>query len=209
MGRVVYWLNMSLDGFIETRDKSPAWAAPSQEVFQHFIDEGRRAAMILLGRRMYELMAAHWPTADKLPGATEPAKEYSRMWTEKPKVVFSRSHRDVAWNSRLVTRDIAREVIALKQQVDGDMWLGGPSLAATFIEHGLVDEYRLHVWPVVLGGGTPFFPPVPRRVDLRLLEKPHTFADGVVKLRYELAARRPQKLLRAVTSKTARIADTP
>jgi dihydrofolate reductase len=184
MGRVVYWMSMSLDGFIEATDKSPEWAAPSEEVFQHFIDEGRRAATFLHGRRVYELMAAHWPTADKLPGATDATKEFSRIWTEKPKVVFSRSHRDVAWNSRLVTHDIAREVMALKQQVDGDMWVSGPSLAATFIEHGLVDEYRLHVLPVVLGGGTPFFPPVSRNLRLRLLEKPHTFADGVVKLRY-------------------------
>jgi dihydrofolate reductase len=72
----------------------------------------------------------------------------------------------------------------LKQQVDGDIWLGGPNLAATFIEHGIVDEYRLNVCPIILGGGTPFFPPMQQRLRLRLLEKPHTFANGVVKLRY-------------------------
>jgi dihydrofolate reductase len=184
MGWIVYWLNVSLDGFIESEEKSPRWAAPSEEVFQHFLDEGRRAAVFLMGRRTYELMAAAWPTMHEVPGATEAFKEYGRMWTAKPKVVFSRSPREVAWNSRLVTRDVVPEVTALKERVEGDIWLGGPNLAATFIEHGLVDEYRLNVVPFVLGGGTPYFPPPARNLRLRLLEKPHTFANGVVKLRY-------------------------
>lgn len=187
MGRVVYWMSVSLDGFVETRDKRIDWTAPTEELHQHFNDEGRKAAMFLMGRRVYEMMAAYWPTADEAPGASEITKEYARVWREKPKVVFSRSHRDVAWGSRLVTQDIAREVTALKQQVDGDMWLGGPNVASTFIELGLVDEYRLYVRPIALGGGTPFFPEGHGHLGLRLMEKPRTFADGVVQLRYQPA----------------------
>lgn len=185
--RIVYWMSMSLDGYIETKDKTLDWSVPSAEVFQQFVDEGHRAAMFLHGRRVYELMAAHWPTAHKLPGATDADKEFAKMWTEKPKVVFSRSQREVAHNSRLVTHDVAREVTALKQQLHGDIWVSGPTLAATLIEHALVDEFRLLVVPVVLGGGTPFFPAGQRQLRLRLMEKPHTFANGVVKLRYEPA----------------------
>jgi dihydrofolate reductase len=185
VGRVVFWLSVSIDGFIETKDKSLEWSAPSQELMQHFLDEGRQAAMFLLGRRMYDLMAEYWPTADTIPGATSVTKDYASIWREKPKVVFSRSHRDVAWSSRLVTHDVASEVMKLKQQVDGDMWLSGPNLAATFVDLGLVDEYRLYFLPIVLGGGTPFFPSLRRRLRLRLVEKAHTFADGVVRLRYQ------------------------
>jgi dihydrofolate reductase len=185
MGRVVYWLSVSLDGFIETKEKSLEWCTPSQELMQHFVDEGRKAAMFLLGRRTYDLMAEYWPTADAVPGATDITKDYSRIWREKPKVVFSRSPRKLAWSSRLVTQDVAREVTTLKPQVDGDLWLGGPNLAATFIERGLVDEYRVYVLPIALGSGTPYFLSMHRHLRLRLMEEAHTFGDGVVRLRYE------------------------
>ncbi len=184
MGRVVYWLSVSLDGYVETRERAIDWSAPSVELHRFFNDGARGAGMFLMGRRTYDLMAGYWPTADAQPGATEIIKDFSRIWREKPKVVFSRSPREVAWSSRLVTRDVAGEVARLKQQVDGELWVAGPNLAATFIELGLIDEYRLFLVPIVLGGGTPFFPPMEKRLPLRLVDEPRTFPGGVVMLRY-------------------------
>lgn len=184
MGRVVYWLSVSIDGYIETREREIDWSAPSEELHRFFNDSARQAGMFLMGRRTYDMMAAFWPTADTLPDANEITKDFAAIWRDKPKAVFSRSPREVAWNGRLVSENIAAEVNALKVQVEGELWIAGPNLAATFIELGLVDEYRLFLRPIVLGGGTPFFPPMEKRLPLRLIDPPRTFADGVVMLRY-------------------------
>ncbi|HEX8789753.1 MAG TPA: dihydrofolate reductase family protein [Polyangiaceae bacterium] len=187
MGEVIYWLSVSVDGYVETRDKQIDWSAPSEGLHRFFNDTARVAGMFLMGRRTYDMMAAFWPTADQVPGASDLIKEYAGIWREKPKAVFSRSPREVAWSSRLVTGDVAAEVNALKRRVEGEMWLAGPNLAATFAELGLIDEYRLFVRPIVLGGGTPFFPPMDARLRLRLAEAPRTFPEGVVMLRYRLS----------------------
>lgn len=140
----------------------------------------------LYGRRMYELMVDYWPTAETDPSATPAMLEFARIWQNKPKVVFSRTLERVAWNSRLVRDDAAEEAVRLKAAPGFDTDVGGPTLASTLIRRGLIDEYRLFVYPVMLGAGTAFFPALGDRVRLELVET-RTFSSGVVYLRYESA----------------------
>ena len=184
MARLVYMQSVSLDGFTETPDHQIDWGTPDPELQQVILDDARQVSVILHGRRTYDLMAAYWPTADAAPGASPFVAEFAPIWRDTPKVVFSRSAREVAWNSRLVTSDPARVVEALKAEKSGDMWLGGADLAATFVRLGLIDEYRVTVRPVVLGAGTRYLPATNHRIALRLIEPPRTFPDGAVRLRY-------------------------
>jgi len=177
---------VSLDGYIETADHKIDWITIDEEIHRVANDEAREEGMFLYGRRLYDLMAAYWPTADADPSIPEYMAEFARIWRDKPKVVFSKTLQRVDWNSRLVRGDAAAEIRRLKQGSDRDLSIGGPTLAATAIRHGLIDEYRLMVNPVVLGAGTPFFSAVDRPISLRLLER-RSFAAGVVYLRYAAA----------------------
>ena len=184
MGRLIYTLNVSLDGFVETADHSPNWATPDDELFNWFIETTRELDATIYGRRLYEVMAAYWPTAEADPTLPGLRVEFARIWNAMPKVVFSTTLPSVEWNSRLVRGDLAEELARLRQEFVGDIGVGGPTLAAEFIRRGLVDEYRLVVHPVVLGAGTPFFPPLDGPITLRLIET-RTFRSGVVYLGYE------------------------
>ena len=183
MRTLVYSMAVSLDGFVEGRGRELDWSTPDDELHQFWNDQARKSTTALYGRRLYELMAGFWPTADADPDAPATIAEFARLWRAMPKVVFSSTLEEVGWNSRLVRGDAAAEVERLKAEPGGDMEVGGPTLASALIERGLVDEFRLVVHPVVLGGGTPFFPPLERRLALRLVES-RRFGSGVVYLRY-------------------------
>ncbi len=183
MGKLIYSMNISLDGFVETQDHGLDWVLIDEELHTWFNDQARRADAFLYGRRLYEVMTAYWPTAESDPSATESMLDFARVWNAKPKVVFSTSLEKVEWKSRLVTGDVGEELARLRVEFDGDLAVGGPTLASAFIERGLVDEYRLLVHPVILGAGTPFFPVLDRPIGLRLLET-RTFGSGVVYLGY-------------------------
>jgi dihydrofolate reductase len=187
MGRLIYSMSVSLDGFVETPSRSLDWVQVDDELHTVFNDEAREMSAFLYGRRMYELMAGYWPTGETDPAATPAMVEFARIWKDTPKIVFSRTLTDVHWNSRLVRDDAAEEVGRLKAQPGFDMDVGGPTIAATLMRHGLIDEVRLFVQPVILGAGTPFFPPLDARLRLTLLET-RTFGSGVVCLRYEVMA---------------------
>ena len=186
MSKVVYWMTVSLDGFVETTDGKIDWTAPDDELHRFLNESARQLGAFIHGRRMYEEMASFWPTAEKNPSLSEASREFGPIWMRTPKLVFSRTLRHVEHNSRLAEEDPAVEVAKLKQQVEGDLGLGGSTLAATFMKLGLIDEYRLFVRPIVLGGGKPYFPRLDRPLDLRLFET-RTFPGGVVLLRYERA----------------------
>jgi dihydrofolate reductase len=132
----------------------------------------------LYGRRLYELMAAYWPTGESDPAATEPMREFARIWNPMPKIVFSTSLQHVEHNSRLVSGDVGAVLDRLRDEFDGDLDVGGPNLAGQFVRRGLVDEYRLVIHPVVLGAGKPFWPEVEAPLRLRLVET-RTFTSGV------------------------------
>lgn len=184
MSKVVYWMSVSLDGYIESRDHDIGWTAPDDTLHRYFNDEARKAGAFLHGRRMYELMSGYWPTADAVPSASDTIVDFARIWRDKPKIVFSRTLRTVEWNSRLAGPDIGSEVRKLKETTHGDLQVGGAGIAASLMKLGLVDEFLLFVRPIVLGGGTPYFPRLDRPIPLALTES-RAFGGGVTMLRYE------------------------
>jgi dihydrofolate reductase len=187
MGKVIFLMNVSLDGYIETPDHSLDWTIIDDELHTWFNERLRSTEVSVYGRRLFEVMNAYWPTADSDPTATGPMLEFGRIWNAKPKVVVSRSMHEAPPGWRLTSGDPDTILEELRRDFSGDLEIGGPTLAADFIRRGLVDEYQLVVHPVILGGGKPFFPALERPAGLRLLET-RTFSSGVVYLGF--AARR-------------------
>ena len=109
--------------------------------------------------------------------------EFARIWRDMPKIAFSRTLERADWNTTVVREVVPEEVRELKARPGGDMVVGGPDLAAAFIRHGLVDEYRVYVHPVVIGQGRPMFQGIDERLHLRL-DGTRSFGNGVVLLRY-------------------------
>jgi dihydrofolate reductase len=183
MGRIVMPVSVSLDGFHEGPGADLGWQIVDEELHEHFNEELARMSAFLDGRVSYELMVQYWPTADEDPSAARPLREFAGIWRDMPKVVYSRTLTDAAWNSRIVREVVPEEVRAMADAAPGDLALGGARLAGAFRRHGLVDEYRLYVHPVVLGKGTPLFDPAEGPVRLTLVDT-RTFGSGVVLLRY-------------------------
>jgi len=185
MRKVIYSTGLSLDGFIAGPDGEIDWSAPDEELHRFHNEQTRELGAHFCGRRLYEAMV-YWETADQNPAATDVVVEFARIWQALPKIVFSTTLEKVEGNTRLATDGIVEEVARLREQPGKDLAVGGAGLAASFIELGLVDEFRLFVSPVVLGGGTPYFPAVEERIDLELVET-RTFGSRVVYLRYQRA----------------------
>jgi dihydrofolate reductase len=184
MGRLIYALNVSLDGYVETPDKGLDWTVVDDELHGWFNDRMRALDASLYGRGLYETMAAYWPGSASDPDATPVMLEFGEIWRATPRFVFSSSLESVESNSRLVRGgDVGVELGRIREEFDGDLEIGGATLAASFIRHGLVDEYQLIVHPVAIGGGTPYFPPLDAPLRLRQVES-HRFASGVVYLGY-------------------------
>lgn len=185
---LIYSMAVSLDGFIADPDGEIDWAAPDEELLRFHNQQTREIAAHLCGRGLYEDMLP-WETAEQTrSGPLE--VEFARIWKPIPKVVFSTTLQRVEGNARLAGGDVAGEVAALTGQPGpGVVSAGGARLAATLITLDLIDEYQQLVNPVVLGGGTPYFPPLDKRINLELLEK-RTFGSGVVYLRFRRTPRR-------------------
>jgi dihydrofolate reductase len=182
MRKVIYSMGVSLDGFIAGPRGEIDWSAPDEELHRFHNEQTREIGAHFCGRRLYEEMV-YWETADENPSAAEHELEFARIWKNLPKIVFSKTLEKVEGDARLVRDGVAEEVAKLKELPGKDLAVGGAGLASTFIELGLVDEYRLFVSPVVLGGGTPYFPALDERIDLELVET-QTFASRVVYVRY-------------------------
>jgi dihydrofolate reductase len=178
---VIYSMSVSLDGFIAGPGGDIGFSAPDEQLFRFHVEQTRRIGVELMGRRLYEAMLV-WEDAETAPSGADEL-EFARIWKAIPKVVFSTTLEQVEGNARLARDDIAGEVAKLRDQPgEGVVSVGGAGLAARLIELDLIDEYRLFVNPVLLGGGTPYFPPVDRRVELELLET--QTLGRVVYLRY-------------------------
>jgi dihydrofolate reductase len=182
MRKLIYSMGVSLDGFTAGRDGEIDWGAPDEELHRFHNQQTREIGAHLCGRRLYETMV-YWETADANPSAAEHELEFARIWKGIPKIVFSKTLTSVEGNARLVRNGVADEVAKLKDQPGKDLAVGGAGLASGLIRLNLVDEYRLFVSPVVLGGGTPYFPPLDERIDLELVET-RTFGSRVVYVRY-------------------------
>jgi dihydrofolate reductase len=183
MRKLIYSFGVSLDGFIAGPDGEIDWSAPDEELHRFHNQQARELGAHLYGRRLYEVMRP-WETREENPSASEHELEFARIWKSTPKIVFSRTLEKVEGNARLVRDSAAEEIARLKEQPGKDLAVGGAGLASTFMKLGLIDEYRLFVSPVVLGGGTPYFPALDERINLELVET-RTFGSRVVYVRYQ------------------------
>ena len=130
MGRLIYGFNVSVDGYIADAQGSIDWSEPSEELHQYWNDFERETALSIYGRRLYELMSAYWPTADKDPDASPLIVDFASIWRDMPKVVFSHTLESVDWNARLERGDPVEVVTKLKAETDGQMEVAGATLAA-------------------------------------------------------------------------------
>ena len=174
-------MGVSFDGFIADREGNFSWSVPSDEQFAFHLEQVRGLGGVLLGRKLYETMLP-WETDSSLR-ADELRTAFADAWCALPKVVFSRTLDGVEGNARLAAGSVAEEVAAALDATDNDVSIGGAGLAAEAIELGLVDELRIFRNPIVVGGGTPFLPPVTEAVPLELIET-RTFGSSVVYERY-------------------------
>jgi dihydrofolate reductase len=181
---LIYSMSVSVDGFITDRDGAFGWTAPSDELFRFHIEQVRELGGYLLGRRLYETMLV-WETDPSLRD-NEDRAAFADIWCAIPKVVFSRTLDRVQGNARLAEASVAEEAAAALDATDKVVSIGGAGLAAAAIELGLVDELRMFRYPVVVGGGTPFLPPVIEDVPLDLIET-RTFGSRVIFERYRRA----------------------
>ncbi|HEV3002538.1 MAG TPA: dihydrofolate reductase family protein [Solirubrobacteraceae bacterium] len=178
---LTYSMGVSVDGFIADREGAFAWTAPTEELFRFHLAAVRQLGGYLCGRRLYETMLV-WETDPALRDS-ELRAAFADVWCALPKVVFSRTLDRVQGNARLAAAPVAEEVAAALEATGRDVSIGGAGLAAQAIELDLVDELRIFRHPVVVGGGTPFLPPVADDVRLDLIET-RTFDPGVIYERY-------------------------
>src|SRR5215207_7995514 len=169
---LIYSMSVSVDALTSDREGAFAWSVPRDELFRFHLDQVRGLGSCLLGRRLYETMLV-WETDPSLRD-NEDTDAFADVWSALPKVVFRRTLDGVQGNARL-----AEEVAAALDATDKDVEIGGVGLAAAAIELGLVDEMRMFRYPVVVGGGTPFLPPVTEDVPLDLIET-RTFGSRVI-----------------------------
>ncbi|GAB3553877.1 dihydrofolate reductase family protein [Arthrobacter tumbae] len=184
MRNLTFAMNLSLDGYIAAPGDELGWSVSSNELFQWWSDRVGSTDLALYGRKLWETMSSHWPTADQQPDATPAQIEYAGRWRDMRKVVFSSTISTVDWNTRLVTGDAVGEITRLKADDGGPMDIGGATLAAAAMRAGLIDEYVLVTHPVLVGGGTPVFTALDNWVNLSLAEA-RSFPGGVILTRYE------------------------
>jgi len=186
MGNVIAFMHVSLDGFTCGPNGELEWAIVDDEVNPYVDSLFKNVDAALYGRNTYLGMYSYWPTMLADPNATPRERAHARWVENVSKIVFSKTLDHADWNNTRVVNDhIAEEIAALKQTSGGDLMIfGSPRLTHTFEQLGLIDEYRLFLNPIILGGGTPLFQGVPDTQKLKLLET-KTFQNGVVALHYK------------------------
>jgi len=178
---LIYSMSVSVDGFIADREGAFGWTVPSDEQFRFHLAQTRELGGLLCGRRLYETMLVWEADPSLREGELDAA--FADVWRAIRKIVFSRTLESVQGNARLAEASVAEEAAAALDATDKDVAIGGAGLAAAAIELGLVDELRMFRNPVLVGGGTPFLPPVAQHVPLDLIET-RTFSSRVIYERY-------------------------
>ncbi|MGH8316105.1 MAG: dihydrofolate reductase family protein [Steroidobacterales bacterium] len=173
MAKLVFGMNQSLDGYVDHMA-----FAPGPVLFRHFIEQAREQTGSVYGRRLYEVMR-YWD--DEHPEWNSELREFATAWRSQPKWVVSRSLRAVGPNATLVKDDLEAAIRRLKAELAGEIEVGGPDLARSLGDLGLIDEYRIYLHPVVLGGGKPFF--TGPRPPLRLVASDR-IGEDVIRLTY-------------------------
>ena len=187
MRKLIAAMNMTLDGFCDHTAMNA-----DGEIHEHYNDLLRNAGTLIYGRITYQLMESYWPTVVKNPTGNKPVDDFAVLIDDLPKIVYSRSLKNVVWkNSTLKKEVIKEEIITLKQSSNGgskNIVVGSPSLIIALAKLGVVDEYQLSVQPTVLGNGLHLFKNIRDRIDLKLI-KTKTFGCGAVTLYYETVKR--------------------
>ena len=178
---LIYSMSVSVDGFIADRKGAFGWTTPNEEQFRFHTTLISELGGYLCGRRLYETMLP-WETDTSLR-ENELGAAFADVWCAIPRVVFSHTLDSVQGTARLAEASLAEEIAAALDATDKDVSIGGACLAAQTIELGLVDELRMFRNPVVVGGGTPFLPPVTDDIALDLIET-RTFGSRVIYERY-------------------------
>ncbi|MGV9263196.1 dihydrofolate reductase family protein [Kitasatospora sp. NPDC003701] len=184
MRKIILFMSISLDGYIEGPDRDIGWHRVDEELHTHLNRALAPMGGFLSGRVTYELMAGFWPTADRDPASPAVVKEFAEIWRTMPKTVFSRTLRHADWNTTIVREVSPATVAALTDGPGGDLVVSGADLIAGFLRFDLIDEFRLYVHPVLIGRGKPLFPSADHLTALTLRET-RPFPNGVVLLHYD------------------------
>jgi dihydrofolate reductase len=186
-GRFVYWMNVSVDLMIENapgEEGGGDWMRIGESLHREFNTRAKALSLSVEGRTIYETMEAFWPRArhdESLPGYL---REYGEIWTSAPKVLVSRTRATAEHNTRIIGGDDAiAQLATLRARTDGDIGVGGATLATQLLRAGLLDELLLFTHPVILGSGRPLFDEPAGPVELDLLEQ-GSFEHGVTMHRY-------------------------
>lgn len=185
MRKLVLFMHVSLDGFAADLNRGLDFLSYDKELEQYAEELVKTVGSPVYGRITYQLMESYWPTVLKKPNASGHALEHARWVENVPKIVFSKTLTEVTWNNtRLIKDNIVEEVNKLKEQPGKDLAIfGSPGLASTFMNLGLIDEYKLTVHPIILGNGISAFTNNTRKNTLKLLES-KTLKSGVITLHY-------------------------
>jgi dihydrofolate reductase len=185
--KIVVWMQSSLDGRTQGPHGEFDWPVVGPEAHTHFVETLRHAGLFGYGRKVFEMMAAYWPTAEDDPASTPMQAEYSRIWKPMPKLVFSRNLEGADWNT-VVIHDIDPATVRERvSRASGNLYVfGGSEVVSAMIEEDLVDEFQIFVHPVILGGGPRLLPALEERRSMRLIEN-RTFDGSVLGLRYARA----------------------
>lgn len=178
MAKLVFGMNQSLDGYVDHMA-----FGPSPTLFRHFIEQAREQAGSIYGRGLYEVMR-YWDQDDwdqDDPARTPDLRDFALAWRNQPKWVVSRTLKSVGPNATLIKDDLEAAVRRLKAEVDGEIEVGGPVLARSLTDLGLIDEYRIYLHPVVLGRGSPYFAGPRSRLRLVASER---MDEDVIRLSY-------------------------
>jgi dihydrofolate reductase len=191
MGRFIYWMNVSLDLRIERApgdNGGGEWLRIGEELHREFNARARGLAVMVQGRVIYEIMEQYWPRARSDESLPDFLREYGEIWTDAPKVLVSRTRSSAGFNTRVFGGDDAIEQLAaLRSETEGDIGVGGATLATELLRAGLLDELMLFTHPVILGSGRPLFDDHEAPIDLELLEQ-KSFARGVTLHRYAIGS---------------------
>lgn len=194
--RFVYWMNVSLDGFIEGRPGEvgelgdPEWLRIDEQLHRFFNERARAMTMAVEGRVIHDMMDPFWPDARTDASLPDYLREYGEIWTAMPKVLVSRSRTAADHNTTIISEDAIGRLAALRDESEGDIGIGGADLATQLLAAGLLDELMLFTHPALLGVGRPLFDSpadaIARPLLLDLLEQ-RTFDSGVTFRRYAIA----------------------
>jgi dihydrofolate reductase len=189
MGRMIYWMNVSMDLRIEhalNEQGGGAWMRIGDELHREFNERARKLAVMVQGRVIYETMESFWPQAGANDTLPEVLRDYGRIWTAAPKVLVSNTRREARYNTRIVGGpDAIAQLAKLRDETSGDIGVGGATIATALLRAGLLDELMLFTHPVVLGSGRPLFDEGVEIVECDLVEHA-TFPEGVTMHRYTI-----------------------